>query len=95
MIRRHALWFRTLLMAVDALVAIGLLVWLSALAIGPDWAVWWREIVPLPLAFLLLYAVTWVAVLTLNGLYRPRARWTLRSEAAAVVRATAGWRWSR
>jgi exopolysaccharide biosynthesis polyprenyl glycosylphosphotransferase len=90
MIRRHALWFRTLLMAADALVAVGLLVLLSAWRFGSDWAVWWREIVPQPLAFLLLYAVTWVLVLTVNGLYRPRARWSLRSEATAVIRATAG-----
>ena len=35
MIRRHALWFRALLIAADALVAVGLLVVLSALAIRP------------------------------------------------------------
>ena len=35
-----------------------LLVLLSAWRFGSDWAVWWREIVPQPLAFLLLYAVT-------------------------------------
>ncbi len=89
MIRRHAFWFRALLIAADAVLAIGLLVALSIWRFGPDWAVWWREIVPQPEAFLLLYAGTWVAVLTLNGLYRPRARWTLRSEAIAIVRATA------
>ena len=88
MIRRHAYWFRALLIAADALLAIGLLVVLSFWRFGPDWSDWWREIVPLPGAFLLLYAGTWVAVLTLNGLYRPRARWTLRSEAIAIVRAT-------
>jgi exopolysaccharide biosynthesis polyprenyl glycosylphosphotransferase len=88
MIRRHAYWFRALLIAADALLAVGLLVVLSLWRFGPDWSEWWREIVPLPGAFLLLYAGTWVAVLTLNGLYRPRARWTLRSEAIAIVRAT-------
>ena len=88
MIRRHAYWFRALLIAADALLAVGLLVVLSFWRFGPDWSEWWREIVPLPGAFLLLYAGTWVAVLTLNGLYRPRARWTLRSEAIAIVRAT-------
>ena len=89
MIRRHAFWFRALLIAVDGLVAVGLLLALSAWRFGPDWADWSRQIVPQPVAFLLLYAATWVAVLTLNGLYRPRARWTIRSEAAAVIRATA------
>ena len=89
MIRRHAFWFRALLIAADAILAVGVLVLLSYWRFGSDWAGWWREIVPLPGAFFLVYAGTWIAVLTLNGLYRPRARWTLRSEAIAIVRATA------
>ena len=89
MIRRHAFRFRALLMSADALVAIGLLVGLSAWRFGEDWAVWWREIVPQPAAFLVLYALAWVTILTANGLYRPRARWSLRSEAWSVARATA------
>jgi hypothetical protein len=51
--------------------------------------VWWREIVPEPAAFLLLYALAWVTILTAGGLYRPRARWSLRSEAVDILRATA------
>jgi exopolysaccharide biosynthesis polyprenyl glycosylphosphotransferase len=89
MIRRHGFWFRALLISTDAVLAVGLLVALSAWRFGPDWAVWWREIVPQPVAFLALYATTWVSVLALNGLYRPRARWTIRSEAVSVVKATA------
>jgi exopolysaccharide biosynthesis polyprenyl glycosylphosphotransferase len=89
MIRRHAFWFRSLLMTVDALVAAGLLVALSAWRFGTDWAVWWREIVPIPEVFLVLYAGTWVVILTANGLYRPRARWSIGSEAVAVLRAIA------
>ena len=89
MIRRHALGFRTLLMAADALFAGGLLVVLSVWRFGPDWAVWWRQIVPVPEVFLGLYTVTWVTFLTANGLYRPRGRWSLRSEALGVIRATA------
>ncbi len=88
MIRRYAFWLRALLMLVDGLLAVGLLVVLSILRFGPDWAVWWRQIVPVPQAFLALYAVGWVAVLALNGLYRPRARWRIRSEAADLARAT-------
>ncbi|MFN8629652.1 MAG: sugar transferase [Chloroflexota bacterium] len=88
MIRRYAFWFRALLIGADALVAVGLLVALSAWRFGEDWAVWWRQIVPVPEVFLALYAVTWVTVLTVNGLYRPRARWSLRSEAWSVLRAT-------
>ena len=89
MIRRHATGFRLLLMAVDALQASALLVVLSVWRFGSDWAVWWREIVPIPQAFLALYVVTWVLTLTANGLYRPRARWSIRSEALDILRATA------
>jgi exopolysaccharide biosynthesis polyprenyl glycosylphosphotransferase len=88
MIRRHALGFRTALMAADALLAAVLLIALSIWRFGPDWAVWWRQVVPEPAAFLSLYAVGWVLALTINGLYRPRARWSLRSEAKDVLRAT-------
>jgi exopolysaccharide biosynthesis polyprenyl glycosylphosphotransferase len=86
-IRRHYFWFRALLMAADALVAGGLLVVLSAWRFGTDWAQWWRHIVPQPEAFVVGYALAWVAVLTSVGLYRPRARWSLWSEARDVVRA--------
>ena len=88
MIRRHAFWFRALLMSVDALVAVGLLVVLSAWRFGPSWAEVWQQVVPEPVAFLVLYAAGWVTLLTASGLYRPRARWSLRSEAVDVVRAT-------
>ena len=89
MIRRHALGFRTALMLADALMAAGLLLGLSIWRWGSDWSVTWRQIVPEPVAFLALYAVGWVLVLTLFGLYRPRARWSIRSEAMDVIRATA------
>ena len=88
MIRRHAAGFRLLLMIADAVLAIVVLVLLSMLRFGSDWAVWWRQIVPEPVAFLALYAIGWVTTLTLNGLYRPRARWSMRAEALDVLRAT-------
>jgi len=88
MIRRHAFGFRLALMAADAALATGLLVGLSQWRFGADWAVYWRLVVPETTAFLLLYAVGWIVVLTLNGLYRPRARWSLRAETADVLRAT-------
>jgi len=88
MIRRYGYWLRALLMLVDGLLAAGLLVALSVVRFGADWAVHWREVIPEPLAFVALYAVGWVAVLALHGLYRPRARWTIRSEAADLARAT-------
>jgi exopolysaccharide biosynthesis polyprenyl glycosylphosphotransferase len=87
MIRRHYFWFRALLMFADAIIAGGLLVVLSFWRFGADWAVWWREIVPQPEAFVVAYSLTWVAILTSVGLYRPRARWSLRSEVRDVLRA--------
>ena len=50
---------------------------------------WWRQIIPDPEALLVVYAVGWVVALALNGLYRPRARWSIRTEAWDLLRATA------
>jgi exopolysaccharide biosynthesis polyprenyl glycosylphosphotransferase len=88
MYRRHAIGFRTLLMLVDGLLAAVLLVALSVARFGPEWLSHWFPILDQPIAFGFLYAVGWVVVLDLHGLYRPRARWTIRSEAVAVGRAT-------
>lgn len=75
-------------MAADALVAVGVVVLVSVLRFGQDWVTLWAAIIPRPLPLIGAYAVVWVVVLTFHGLYRPRARWSLRSEAAAVLRAT-------
>jgi exopolysaccharide biosynthesis polyprenyl glycosylphosphotransferase len=88
MIRRHATGLRTALMIVDAAFAAVLLVVLSIARFGADWDVLWRQVIREPLAFLALYSVAWVAVLAYYGLYRPRARWSIRSEALDLARAT-------
>jgi exopolysaccharide biosynthesis polyprenyl glycosylphosphotransferase len=88
MIRRHAAGFRALLMAADALLAVMLLITLSYWRFGADWANWWRQIVPIPEGLLLIYPLGWVLALALNGLYRPRARWSIRRESLDVLRAT-------
>ena len=75
-------------MLTDGVLAAAVLVGLSIVRFGENWAVWWREIIPDPVALLLLYAVGWVVALSLNGLYRPRARWSIRTEAWDLVRAT-------
>jgi len=87
-IRRHATGFRILLALTDAALAVAVFVVLSMARFGPDWAGWWRLIIPEPTGFLVAYAVGWVVVLAVNGLYRPRARWTFYSEAIDVLRAT-------
>jgi exopolysaccharide biosynthesis polyprenyl glycosylphosphotransferase len=88
MLRRHAASLRTLLMLTDGALAAATLVLTSFLRFGADWHVHWDPIVPDPVAFAALYAVTWVTVLTLGGLYRPRARWSIRTEAVDLFRAT-------
>ncbi len=88
MIRRHASSLRALLMLTDGLLAAVVLVGLSFARFGADWAVWWREIISDPVALLLFYSVGWVVALAFNGLYRPRARWSIRTEAWDLVRAT-------
>lgn len=89
MIRRHASTLRLLLMLTDGLLAALVLVGLSIVRFGEVWDRWWREIIPDPLALLLVFAGGWVVALALNGLYRPRARWSMRTEAWDLVRATA------
>jgi len=87
-IRRHATGFRILLALTDAALAVAVFVLLSVARFGPDWAAWWGLIIPEPTGFLVAYAAGWVVVLAVNGLYRPRARWTFYSEAIDVLRAT-------
>ena len=87
MIRKNAAGFRALLMGADALLATVLLLGLSVWRFGDDWSFWWRQIVPIPEGLLAIFAVGWVIALAMNGLYRPRARWSIRREAMDVIRA--------
>jgi len=75
-------------MAADALLAAAILVLASLWRFGSDWAILWRQVIPEPTVFLVVYTLGWVFALTMNGLYRPRARWSLRNEVADVTRAT-------
>jgi exopolysaccharide biosynthesis polyprenyl glycosylphosphotransferase len=88
MIRRNAIGFRTLLMLVDGVLAAALLGFVSYARFGSEWYTHWLPFLNEPAAFALAYAGVWIAVLWLHGLYRPRARWTIRSEALVLARAT-------
>ena len=88
MIRKHAGELRALLMLVDGLMAVALMIFVSAIRFGADWSAHWRGVVSDPLVLVLTYAVGWVTILSLTGMYRPRARWTIRSEAVDLLRAT-------
>jgi exopolysaccharide biosynthesis polyprenyl glycosylphosphotransferase len=74
-------------MSADALLAVVLLLGLSVVRFGADWAQWWRQIVPIPEGLLVIFAAGWVIALSMNGLYRPRARWSIIREAIDVVQA--------
>src|SRR5207245_7991091 len=89
MIRRYAAGFRALLMATDALLAVAVLFGLSFWRWGNDWSMWWQYIVPIPQVLLIVYALGWVVAVGAQGLYRPRARWSIRREAMDVLRAAA------
>src|SRR5512132_1977965 len=89
MLRRHASGFRALLMLADGVLAIAILVVLSLIRFGSDWLNVWDPLLAQPALVALAYAAAWVIVLWFQGLYRPRARWSLRSEALAIARAVA------
>jgi exopolysaccharide biosynthesis polyprenyl glycosylphosphotransferase len=89
LIRRHELAFQMTLMVLDGAMAVGLALLISTLRFGSgqvlqtlDWAL------PDPVASLIVFSFAWVTCLWANGLYRTRARWTLRREIGDVVRAT-------
>jgi exopolysaccharide biosynthesis polyprenyl glycosylphosphotransferase len=48
----------------------------------------WAQAIPDPLLTLTLYSLVWVVLLWFRGLYRLRARWSIWSEADAIVRTT-------
>ena len=87
MIRRHNSTLRTLMMTADAVVAMLVLVGVSAARFGPEFPDMWLA-VPTPALLLTAYALTWVGLLALQGHYQSRAHWSLASEATGVVRAS-------
>ena len=89
MIRRHALAFRTTLMLADGGLVICLAVLLSLLRFGRAEAFPALDsALPDARAMIVLFAGAWVVALWMHGLYRSRARWTFRSEAGYILRAT-------
>ncbi len=73
-------------MLADAALAIFLLGVMSFARFGEAWLSTWEAVLLEPAAFAAAYAAGWVVVLWLHGLYRPRARWTIRSEGLAIAR---------
>ena len=87
MIRRYGSSLRLGLMAADLAATIILALGIAVVLQGDDAGATWSRAVPEPPAVLVLYALSWVILLWTRGLYRLRARWSLRSDASAVLRA--------
>ena len=88
MIRRHITVLRLSLMAADALTAAALFLIVSMFRFGDDWLRAWAFAgVPVPFA-MAFWSAAWVLVVWAHGLYRLRARWSARAQAADLARAT-------
>jgi exopolysaccharide biosynthesis polyprenyl glycosylphosphotransferase len=74
-------------MAADGISAVVLFFFVSVLRFGDAWQYAWDAAGVRPLPTAIAYAAVWVALLWLLGLYRVRARWSLRSELLDVGRA--------
>jgi len=88
MVRKHTTAIRVAFMLVDFVGAALLFIGLSIARYGDAWQEAWAQLgVGGPLAAL-AYAAGWVVLVWLQGLYRLRARWSLRAEAVLLIRAT-------
>jgi exopolysaccharide biosynthesis polyprenyl glycosylphosphotransferase len=89
-IRRHATELRALLALFDACAAVAVLAVASLFRFGAsDTLEAFAAAIPNPAAALAIYAVAWPVALWTQGMYRPRARLTIRGEIVDILRATA------
>nr|MBF6558356.1 hypothetical protein [Acidimicrobiales bacterium] len=86
MIRRHETGFRVALMGSDAALASALIVIVFAVRFGPGWPDVLTELLPHPALSVAIFCAAWIGLLAAHGLYRPRARWSVRSDAIGVAR---------
>src|SRR3954454_6617851 len=89
MVRRHTSALRASLMAADFIGAAVLFIVVSMVRFGPGWHAAWYRLGIDPFVAAVVYGLGWTMLVSLQGLYRVRARYALRSEALALVRAGA------
>jgi exopolysaccharide biosynthesis polyprenyl glycosylphosphotransferase len=89
MIRNRDTGPRLALVLVDAALAVAVMLTVFGVRFGLDWDAVSDQLLPHPTLFAPTYAIAWVSLLAANGLYRPSARWSMRSTAAGVVAAAA------
>jgi len=89
-IRRYSNALQTLIALSDAAVAVLIFVLVAEIRFGPSWntALDTQIRTTYPILIVAVFAVAWVALLWLHGLYQLRTSWTLASEIRAVVKAT-------
>jgi len=87
MIRRHTTALRALLMAGDFAAAALLFVVVSIARYGPGWIDEWSRLGLDGRLASVAYGAGWVVLVWLGGLYRLRARWSLRADAVGLLRA--------
>lgn len=87
MIRRHTAALRSLLMAGDFGAAAALFILVSIARYGPDWVGQWALLGLDGWLAAAAYGAGWVVLVWLGGLYRLRARWSLRADALGLLRA--------
>lgn len=89
MIRRHTALLRLALGSADALSAVVLFLLVTVVRFhGEDTTFFWTSLGVDPRLAAGVYGLGWVGALWTQGVYRPRARWTPRSELLDIVRAT-------
>ena len=89
MIRRHLMALRVALMIGDGIVAALVFIGVSIIRFGVgDPSYLWAVIGVDQRAAAVLYAITWVLVLWISGLYRIEVRWRLWTEVRDLARAT-------
>jgi exopolysaccharide biosynthesis polyprenyl glycosylphosphotransferase len=75
-------------MAADAVSAMAVFIAVSVVRFeGTDWRGSWLRAGVEPIALVAIYGAAWMTLLWLFGMYRMRARWTVRSEALDTARA--------
>jgi exopolysaccharide biosynthesis polyprenyl glycosylphosphotransferase len=88
MVRRYNTLLRLALMAADLASAILVFALVSIFRLGIDeWQAQWRGAIADPWFLAFVFGLAWIGTLYVNGLYRLRARWSIRSEVVGIVRA--------
>jgi len=90
LIRRYAAVLRWSLALADTALALLVVIGATTLRFGQDsgWPLDETRSLPDPKLAVTAFIAMWIAVLWLHGMYRSRARWTIRSDVATVLRAT-------